>query len=798
MDYLYGELLDKITPVEYEGKDTETAKTTVDNENREISVQVPFLDKSVIKEGSFVDNTTKSIVDVISSTDDGVYSLEATIDNGKVSLQYGTKLVDTEKERAESVEGNLQDLNLELDRSNLVAAINSEYERASNIEKNLERALIKEIERAKATEGNLEDLNEGLNRDNLVDAINSENERAKATEEAFTTRLGNNEDLNTEDKTTIVGAINEVNTNLKAEINRATTTEGQLDSLDTETKESLVSAINEVHNDVDTEAARAKRVEGNLEDLETSNTEDLVKAINSERSDRMKADGDLSTIEQAIKGEDLVTSLNNEYTRATNAEKDINDRIGEGFTSDETVAKKINDEVNRATATEGQLSDLETADRSNLVAAINSEVERAKQAEADIITSLEDGLNTEKERAEAAERTLTSSLNTEADERRAADTTLQNNITAEQARAEGVESGLNTRVTTIEGKVPTQASPTNQLADKNFVNSSINNLAAFYITKDAQGNPFDNYAQLAAATTFYSGGALRDPTTNDYAIVLADETKKDELGESPTTRYTYQGGVYPEGQWEYQYIVNRTTLTAAQVAAINSNITANLTAQITTNKNDIANIKLKDNEQDATIKDIQSTAGSALQGAEIGNVTATTGPVAATVSVNTVNNKSIFDFSFTVPQGPTGATGSRGPTGSTGSRGPTGYTGSTGPTGPTGSTGPTGANGPTGSAGAVGPTGATGAVGPTGPAGSSSSGSMGPTGPTGPMGLTGPTGPAGESGVGVITMLNNSYTTGRSIYAPTQVGPTGYTLYAAGTGVAPYWGAIKIDDGELT
>lgn len=120
--------------------------------------------------------------------------------------------------------------------------------------------------------------------------------------------------------------------------------------------------------------------------------------------------------------------------------------------------------------------------------------------------------------------------------------------------------------------IPDVASEENQLADKAFVNSSINNYAAFYITKNANGDAFGTFAELSSATKFYNAGEERTPAKNDYLVVLEDETKTTSLGVNPTTRYTYQG-TYPDGQWEFQYIVNNTSLTQAQVNAINSGIT---------------------------------------------------------------------------------------------------------------------------------------------------------------------------------------------------------------------------------
>ena len=74
-------------------------------------------------------------------------------------------------------------------------------------------------------------------------------------------------------------------------------------------------------------------------------------------------------------------------------------------------------------------------------------------------------------------------------------------------------------INTIEEKIPTQATASNQLADKEFVNSSINSITAFYITKNANGDQFSTKAELDAATVFYSGGEVRVPTRNDYCVV---------------------------------------------------------------------------------------------------------------------------------------------------------------------------------------------------------------------------------------------------------------------------------------
>ena len=79
---------------------------------------------------------------------------------------------------------------------------------------------------------------------------------------------------------------------------------------------------------------------------------------------------------------------------------------------------------------------------------------------------------------------------------------------------------------------------------------AIDKLAAYYITADAQGNPFATHAALVYAQTYYSGGAVRTPTRNDYAVVSADETHG-----GAEWRYIYAVDAQGAGQWEPQYAV---------------------------------------------------------------------------------------------------------------------------------------------------------------------------------------------------------------------------------------------------
>ena len=105
-------------------------------------------------------------------------------------------------------------------------------------------------------------------------------------------------------------------------------------------------------------------------------------------------------------------------------------------------------------------------------------------------------------------------------------------------------------VTTL---IPAAATSSNQLADKNFVNSSIATNTAYFI------GTFNSVAELEA----YSGTL----TNNDYAFVATTDT----AGNTLYDRYKYNSSTQ---DWAFEYELNNSSFTANQWAAINSEITA--------------------------------------------------------------------------------------------------------------------------------------------------------------------------------------------------------------------------------
>jgi hypothetical protein len=125
------------------------------------------------------------------------------------------------------------------------------------------------------------------------------------------------------------------------------------------------------------------------------------------------------------------------------------------------------------------------------------------------------------------------------------------------------------RVDGILGVIPSTATPQNPLVDTDKLNSSIQAMAAHKVAYNAAGNPFPTKAALLAATVFYREGAPYVPTEHDYLTISADESSPDSRYLNGQNRYVYDGAV-----WMWDIGVNERPFTAAESAALASNITS--------------------------------------------------------------------------------------------------------------------------------------------------------------------------------------------------------------------------------
>lgn len=117
---------------------------------------------------------------------------------------------------------------------------------------------------------------------------------------------------------------------------------------------------------------------------------------------------------------------------------------------------------------------------------------------------------------------------------------------------------LQQRLNAIVSLIPSEATEDNQLADKDFVNSSVATNTANLITNN--GQPFTSVEELEA----YSGTL----TNNDYAYV----TGTDSYGNTFYDRYKYNDNTQ---QWGYEFRLNNSSFTAEQWNTINSGLNEN-------------------------------------------------------------------------------------------------------------------------------------------------------------------------------------------------------------------------------
>ena len=199
-------------------------------------------------------------------------------------------------------------------------------------------------------------------------------------------------------------------------------------------------------------------------------------------------------------------------------------------------------------------------------------------------------------RATEAETNLSNALDDEI-------TRAENSEAELQANLDEVEDNLSVaiyneseRINDITLKIPNEASENNQLADKNFVNSSIaTETATFRGTYNSiQDLPADNI------------------DNNDYAFVIS----ADASGNTLYNRYKY----VDRAGWTFEYALNNSSFTAEQWAAINSGATTDLISQIslnTTNRHTHDNKTILDNTTASYTTDQQTKLGNIESGAQV-------------------------------------------------------------------------------------------------------------------------------------------------------------------------------------
>lgn len=124
--------------------------------------------------------------------------------------------------------------------------------------------------------------------------------------------------------------------------------------------------------------------------------------------------------------------------------------------------------------------------------------------------------------------------------------------------------------------VPAQASSSNQLADKDFVNSSITTATATYrgsynLVSDLSLTISASHGQIETALNTAATGA----DNNDYCFVQIPTADATPTEIASVERYKHNGTT-----WSYEYAINNSGFTADQWAAVNSGITSGLVAKL--------------------------------------------------------------------------------------------------------------------------------------------------------------------------------------------------------------------------
>ena len=256
-----------------------------------------------------------------------------------------------------------------------------------------------------------------------------------------------------------------------------------------------------------------------------------------------------------------------EQQRAEATEQQLQENID---AIEQSGGAAVTAERERAEQAEQTLQDNIDTEEADRIADVDAEEARAKGKENEIAGDLADEetraesaeqtlqqhIDAEETRARGAEGTLQTNIDNEAAARQGADSTLQQNIDDEETRAKAAEKKNADDIDAIEEMIPAAASSSNQLADKQFVNSSIQtNTAEFKGT-------FNSLAELQQVTA----------NANDYGYVVST----DSAGNTVYSRYKYKEGT----GWMFEYNLNNSSFTAAEWAAIQSGITALLVSKL--------------------------------------------------------------------------------------------------------------------------------------------------------------------------------------------------------------------------
>ena len=318
----------------------------------------------------------------------------------------------------------------------------------------------------------------------------------------------------------------------------------------------LLDQVTPNENAIAAETQRAEAAESQLQG-----------SIDAEAQARQDAD---AALQQNINAEEQarIADVDAEEARAEAAEQQLQTNIN---SEEQARIADVDAEETRAKGAEQENA-----------GNITAEVTRAEAAE----QTLQGNIDAEELRARTAEQQNANDIDAEELARQQADAQIQQNIDDEETRAKAAEKANADDIDAIEALIPEAASAQNQLADKDFVNSSIQTATA-----DFKGT-FNSLAELQQVSA----------NANDYGYVVS----KDAEGNTVYSRYKYVEGT----GWVFEYNLNNSSFTAAQWAAIQSGITAMLVAKLNNLPTNDVLQQLIGTKQDKLTFDTTPTANS--------------------------------------------------------------------------------------------------------------------------------------------------------------------------------------------
>lgn len=495
--------------------------------------------------------------------------------------------LDDEIQRAKDAETAL-DEKIDQEITDRIADVDEEETRATSEEARIEGKLDDEIQRAKDAEHALD-----VRIDTLNDALTNEKTRATAAEQELSTRLtteiqDRKDDVDAEEaratsaETALnakidqeiadrinaveneqearVAADNRLQEAITSEVSRATSAETQLNN-------KIDQEIADREADVNAEEDRAKAAEEALdgkieaETARATSAETTLQAnITAEETARINRDNELTGLIEA----EVVTARREETRIETKLDQEIADRKAEAIASAEYVKNDVkiyfkNDNGETLSTidasdfiADGMIEDVqlvESGSTSVLVITWNtdggSKVTRLDVGdifEADnyytkvqidaIEEGLQDEIDAEEIRAEAAESALTEALAAEITRAQGAEGNLQDAIDAEEARAISAETGLNNAIAAeaTTARAAEQANATAITAEQTRAEGAESNLQSAIADEKARAEAAE--ALKANAADVYTKGevdgketALQDGINSNTAAIAAEEAR---------------------------------------------------------------------------------------------------------------------------------------------------------------------------------------------------------------------------------------------------------------------------------